>query len=264
MAIEKKFNMFSTREWIQYLQHKISSEREKELEDQATRDPFLKEAIDVIGTQENRPVAFQSISYLISVIEENTGISESKITRVQTARSSSEPSFNPKLIMIILGGLVLALLIGFGIYYVINTPSNSVEEVSASIADSASVSASYADSSSRPFDVIPGTSAPTMDTTPKTVTAPTSSASKPIKTNSGNTASNSTSSQGESSSKPTSSVSNTPSAPTSSKERELFSQAQDLFKQGNREEAKKILNELKSYDNPMKTQSENILKNMGN
>ena len=51
---------------------------------------------------------------------------------------------------------------------------------------------------------------------------------------------------------------------TSQKERELFNQAQEIFKQGKREEAKKILQELKSYDNPMKSQAESILKNMDN
>lgn len=42
MNIERKFKMFSTKEWIQYLQYKLSPEREKELEVQSAKDEFFK------------------------------------------------------------------------------------------------------------------------------------------------------------------------------------------------------------------------------
>ena len=66
MNIEKKFKMFSTKEWIQYLQYKLSPEREKELESQLVKDPFLNEAVTTIGDKENRALAYQSISLLIN------------------------------------------------------------------------------------------------------------------------------------------------------------------------------------------------------
>jgi hypothetical protein len=260
MTIERKFNMFSTREWIQYLQYKLSPEREKELAENADRDPFLKEALDAISAQENRPIAFQSISYLISIVEENTGVSESKITRAATTRRSSSPisneTFNPKLILLIAGGLALACILGFGIYTLINhqSTSNNIEEITTQ-ADSTSISnANYADSSARPFDILPsGTVA--VDTTPKPVVNPSTSARKPI------------SQQPQETIYPTTTTtvnSSTPSTASSAsngngKERELFNKAQELYMQDKRDEAKKILRELKSYDNPMKAQAENIL-----
>jgi hypothetical protein len=255
MTIERKFNMFSTREWIQYLQYKLSPEREKELSENAERDPFLKEALSAIGSQENRPIAFQSISYLISIVEENTGVSESKITRAATTRRSSSPiandSLNSKLILLIIGGFILAGVLGFGIYSLINhqSTSNQIDEIT-TLADSTTIAnTNYADSSSRPFDVIPSATTP-VDTLPKPIANPSSSARKPI------------------SQQPTANTSSTPisnSPPVASgngKERELFEKAQDLYKQEKHDEAKKILRELKSYDNPMKAQAEKILSSL--
>jgi hypothetical protein len=46
------------------------------------------------------------------------------------------------------------------------------------------------------------------------------------------------------------------------KDRKLFDEAQNLYKSGKIEESKAILNKLKSYENPYKGQSEDILKNL--
>jgi hypothetical protein len=46
------------------------------------------------------------------------------------------------------------------------------------------------------------------------------------------------------------------------KDRKLFEEAQNLYKSGKIEESKVILDKLKSYDNPYKGQSEDILKNL--
>lgn len=258
MMIERKFNMFSTREWIQFLQYKLSPEREKELIENSENDPFLKDALEALSSQDARPIAFQSISYLISIVEENTGVSESKITRAAGVRSSSTPrgtTINPKLILLVLGGLLVAGLIGFGLYFLINNQSNNVEADSITIsADTTSVSLSnYADSSLRPFDVIPGQS--TVDTIPKPVINPSTSAKKPAV---GSVSSSTTSSSSPSSPTPTNIIKNQGRG----NERDLFDKAQELYIQDRREEAKKILRELKSYDNPMKEKAEGILTNI--
>ncbi|MFY7862040.1 MAG: hypothetical protein ACOVP5_07405, partial [Chitinophagales bacterium] len=59
--IEKKFVLFSTKEWLQFLQYKLNPDREKELMDRTMTDPFLKEAVDTISDQNNRGLAFQSL-----------------------------------------------------------------------------------------------------------------------------------------------------------------------------------------------------------
>jgi hypothetical protein len=257
--IEKKFNMFSTKEWIQFLQYKLTPEREKEIMSHADSDPFLKEALDVIGIQENRPIAFQSLSYLISVIEENTGVSESKIAKGETGRSSSSSSSDSAMGMKIalgLGGLIVLGLIGFGIYYLVSQQNQSTEaDQTVSTVDTLStLPVSNIDSSLQPFQVIPNAS-PTIDTVSRStsISSPTSSASKPASSVA---------------KKPTTTNPNTGSIaspnPTSDKERVLFNQAQEAYKQGNREEAKKILKSISSYDNPMKNNAEAILKSIGN
>jgi len=268
MTIEKKFNMFSTKEWIQYLQYKLSPEREKEIEEHASSDPFLKEALEAISTQENRPIAFQSISFLISMIEENTGVSESKIARApgrRTSATTNNSKMDPKIILLAIGGLILAAAIGFGIYYFMNSSSATSEsEENTALIDSASmINSNYADSSNRPFDVIPNTTTTPVDTTPTAITNPQSSASRSVK----KTQTSSTSDViSPSYTKPNESSGNSSTSTSigSNKERELFNQAQDLYVNKKPEEAKKILNELKSYDNPMKDKAEKILNQMGN
>ena len=123
-------------------------------------------------------------------------------------------------------------------------------------AESVSNIQSYADSSSRPMEIIPN--AVSAASTP--VDTPISSVTKPVlkkpAIQGSNNVSSSTQVNSTSSKTSNSSTPNSPAAALSQKERELFNQAQ--------EEAKRILRELKSYDNPMKSQAETILKNMEN
>ena len=78
--------MFSTKEWIQYLQYKLSPDREKELEMEMTKNPFLNEAVKVIGDKENRALSHQSISLLIGEVQQYTGVSESRIVQAKENR----------------------------------------------------------------------------------------------------------------------------------------------------------------------------------
>jgi hypothetical protein len=265
MNIERKFKMFSTKEWIQYLQYKLSPDREKELEVEMTKNPFLNEAVKVIGDKENRALSHQSISLLIGEVQQYTGVSESRIVQSKENRVL-EPSvpMNWKLIGFIVGALLLLGLLGYGIYYFLRNSANSVDQEQTMVeAETVSNIQSYADSSSLPMETIPNAttaaSIPIDSVASATVKKP---AAKP-KPSQSSTSDGSSSDQSSSSTpavKPISSIN--PAA--SQKERELFNQAQESFKQGNREEAKKILRELKSYDNPMKSQAETILKNIEN
>jgi hypothetical protein len=265
MMIERKFKMLSTKEWIQYLQYKLSPEREKELEVEMTKDDFLNESLKVIGDKENRALAHQSISFLISEVQEYTGVSESKIIQIKEIRSM-EPTapVNWKLIGLIAGGLLLLGLLGYGIYYFLSSDANNVDQEQTMVeAESVSSIQSYADSSSMPMETIPTASAAASNSV-DTIAA--STMKKPLfKAKSLQTTTESVNSSDQvSSTSP--SVNPTPSinSAASQKERDLFNQAQEIYKQGNREGAKKILRELKSYDNPMKSQAESILKNMEN
>jgi len=266
MSIERKFKMFSTKEWIQYLQYKLSQEREKELESQLAKDPFLSETIATIGDKENRAVAFQSISLLISEVEQYTGVSESKIMKSKDAEliQPSTP-INWKLIGIILGGLFFIGLFGYGIYYFISSNAESDgQEQSMVEAESVSNIQSYADSSSMPMEIIPNS----LSAASTPVDTSSAILQKPAQKKPANQ--NTSSLSGSSQANPTPTKSTTESSSASSaaaasqRERELFNQAQEEFKKNNREEAKRILRELKSYDNPMKSQAETILKNIEN
>ncbi|MCE2962765.1 MAG: hypothetical protein ACK5UE_03580 [Chitinophagales bacterium] len=266
MNIERKFKMFSTKEWIQYLQYKLSPEREKELESQLVKDPFLNEAVTTIGDKENRAQSYQSISLLINEVQHYTGVSESKILKSkETSEDNTAMPIDWKLVSMIAGGLFLLGMLGYGIYYFLSSSSGVDNEEQTMVeAESVSNIQSYADSSSRPLEVIPNAvsaASTPLDTPVSSVTKPV--LKKPAIQGSNNVASstqlNSASSKASNSSAP-----NSPAAALSQKERELFNQAQEIYKQGNREEAKRILRELKSYDNPMKSQAETILKNMEN
>jgi hypothetical protein len=266
MNIERKFKMFSTKEWIQYLQYKLSPEREKDLESQLVKDPFLNEAVTTIGDKENRALAYQSISLLINEVQLYTGVSESKILKSkETSEEQTTMPINWKLIGIIAGGLLLLGMLGYGIYYFLSSSSGADNEEQTMVeAESVSNIQSYADSSSRPMEIIPN--AVSAASTP--VDTPISSLTKPVLKKPAIQGSNNLSNTSQVNSAPSktsnSSAVTSPSAALSQKERELFNQAQEIYKQGNREEAKRILRELKSYDNPMKSQAETILKNMEN
>jgi hypothetical protein len=262
MNIERKFKMFSTKEWIQYLQYKLSPEREKELEVQSAKDEFLKEAIDTIGDKENRAISYQSVSFLINEVEHYTGVSESKISRVkERADYDTSAPVDWKMIGLVGAGVLLICLVIYGVFSLATNLSNSPEQEQTMIeAESVSSIQSYADSSSLPMETIPnassGSKIDTASTRPAVKVNPSSAASKPTVSNSLQS-NNNTPARVVNASPSNSSV-------AGQKERELFNQAQEIYKQGNREGARRILRELKSYDNPMKSQAETILKNMGN
>lgn len=261
MSIEKKFNKFSTKEWIQYLQYKLSPEREKELDMQTEKDPFLKEAVDTIGDKENRPIAYQSITYLINVIEQGTGVSESRITKTKTEspKASGATTVNPRILLGAFVGLIVLGLLAFGIYYFITHSSSSAEEQTMTEAETVSETQLYADSSAMPLEALPTGSQAKPDTIK--LTNPQSSATKPIATK---PAVSEDEQRTKKENTTSSSMTTTTSSTLSNRERELFNQAQEYYKQNNREEAVRILKELKSYENPMKSKAESILKNMEN
>jgi len=266
MSIEKKFKMFSTREWIQFLQYKLSPEREKELEMQLEKDSFLQEAVATIGDKENRALSYQSVSLLISEVQQYTGVSESKIVRSkESVDVQTQVPINWKLIGILAGGIMLLGILGYGIYHVLSiSPSENGEQPVMVEAESVSSIQSYADSSSLPMETIPSA----LPAASVPVDSSSMSASKPsLKRSISKPSSGESLANQESVISPTRNSNNSSSAPNlaiSQKERELFNQAQEMYKQGNREDAKKILRELKSYENPMKSQAETILKNMEN
>lgn len=265
MTIEKKFKMFSTREWIQFLQYKLSPEREKELEMQLEKDPFLQEAVVTIGDKENRALSYQSVSLLISEVQQYTGVSESKIARSkESVDVQTEVPVNWRLVGIIVGGALFLGILGYGIYHFLSSsPSETGEQPTMIEAESVSSIQSYADSSSLPMETIPSA----LPAASIPVDSSTIGTSKPALKKSVSKPSSGETKTSQESVSPTRSSNNSSSAANvaiSQKERELFSQAQEMYKQGNREDAKKILRELKSYENPMKSQAETILKNMEN
>ncbi len=265
--IEKKFNMYSTKEWLQFLQYKLSPEREKELTDRVPYDPFLKEAYDAISTQENRPVAFQSLSYLINQIEEATGVSESNIMAYKSDRPELNKGIDKKWFLY-LAGLVLLGFLCYGIYYLISNNSFASAEVETTATDTAAIT-NYIDTSNSPLDVIPGaisTDTPITSTQPnmgaivsESNVKPKPLTPKPQVTTNANFSSTTT----------TTSAPAVSDVASSSKENDQFKKAQDLYKRGDAEgkdEAKKILINLSSYDNTEKAKAEKILKslNQGN
>lgn len=281
--VERKFNMFTTKEWLQFLQYKLSPEREKELTDRTYHDPFLREAVETISNQENRPIAFQSLSFLINQIEDITGVSESKI---MTRRGGPKKGvqIDRKWLVLVLG-LVLLTAVGYGIYWFVQNPMDLDETEEINAADMEPIH-TEGDSSSRPFDVIPSTT-PLLDTTSnRTLSIETTDKKLPSvsgprssrKASDAHLSNTGLSPTQESSAKvvtttgapvPTKSGASQNNNPViniennSSKEREMFNQAQEMYKQGNKEGAKQILNNLKSYDNPMKAKSEQILESLG-
>ena len=257
--IEKKFVLFSTKEWLQFLQYKLNPDREKELMDRSLIDPFLKEAVETISDQNNRGAAFQSLCFLISEIEEITGVSESIVSGISPARSSASNN-SLKKIAFTFGGLILAILIGFGIYRMVTSPTVPNEEDTISIDTNITLTPAGLDTSASPLDVLPNTGISTVDSQSKTATLPnaTNAASKPAITPNSNIATQTIST-------PKTSTPSTPAENSSNiKANEQFSKAQELYKKGKNEEAKKILENLKSYDNPKREQAEKILKTIGN
>jgi hypothetical protein len=232
--IEKKFTMFSTKEWIQFFQYKLSPEREKELVDRTLVDPFLKEAVDTLSTQDNRPLAFQSLNYLIHQVEEATGVSESNISSSKSTNYTAQSGgLINKTVFIGVAALALLGTLAYGVYYYVSNQSSAMEMDEMTEADTTVMTnSSMADTTARPFDVIPGTVSTPVDTP------------KPLTPSASNTKKKSSTTLNNSITSPETSVatSSTPSsqklvveANDGAKERELFSQAQDKFKAGDRE-----------------------------
>ena len=118
--------MLSTKEWMQYLQHKLPSEREKELIDRAQYDDFLRESLDAINSMEGRHLAYQSLNYIHQQIENATGVSESRISNTNVNQYET-PIDTKKYLMIGLGVLVFALIV-FGIFYFVNNNTSTNNE----------------------------------------------------------------------------------------------------------------------------------------
>lgn len=261
MSIERKFKMFSTKEWIQFLQYKLSPEREKELEIQCEKDPFLKEAVNTIGDKENRALAYQSVALLINEVQQYTGVSESKIVKSrENVETKKEMPINWRIVGIIIMGIILMGILGYGIYYFLSSsPGVDAQDQTMVEAETVSSIQSYADSSSLPMETIPNAAvAASMPVDSVSMTK------QKVATKKNQSQSSSSIGDINNDINPASSNASNPAAAVSQKERELFNQAQEIYKQGNREEAKEILRKLKSYDNPMKSQAETILKNMEN
>jgi|688.fasta_scaffold55820_3 hypothetical protein len=250
LNIEKKFTMLSTKEWMQYLQHKLPNDREKELLDRAQYDEFLRESLDAINSMEGRHLAYQSLNYIHQQIENATGVSESRISNTNVNQYET-PVDTKKYVMIGLGALAIALIV-FGVFYfVYNNMSNNEEEEDNTmneLVEDTSPVANSVDSSTLPMEQITP-DANTAASVPATTATPTlASPNKPT--------SKSTPNAGQS-------TNNTNSQNSGeNKDRKLFEEAQNLYKSGKIEESKVILDKLKSYDNPYKGQSEDILKNL--
>jgi hypothetical protein len=253
LNIEKKFTMLSTKEWMQYLQHKLPNDREKELLDRAQFDEFLRESLDAINSMEGRHLAYQSLNYIHQQIENATGVSESRISNTNVNQYET-PVDTKKYVLIGLGVLVVAILL-FGIFYFVNNnmtknseenEDNSMNEL---VEDTTPVTNTI-DSSTLPMEQITpdASSAATVPAT-STATTPTSTtpnkpAPKPVPTTVQPSTNTNYQNTGE------------------NKDRKLFDEAQNLYKSGKVNESKAILNKLKSYDNPYKGQSEEILNKL--
>jgi hypothetical protein len=250
LNIEKKFTMLSTKEWMQYLQHKLPNDREKELLDRAQYDEFLRESLDAINSMEGRHLAYQSLNYIHQQIENATGVSESRISNTNVNQYET-PVDTKKYVMIGLGVLAIAL-IAFGIFYFVNNNTSNTEEeedntMNELVEDTTPV-ANSVDSSTLPMEQITpdantAASVPVTTATPM-VASPNKPTSKPTPNTGQNTNNTNSQNTGE------------------NKDRKLFDEAQNLYKSGKIEESKAILNKLKSYENPYKGQSEDILKNL--
>jgi len=258
IEIEKNFVKLSTKEWMQYLQYKLSPERERELMDHTQYDEFLRDALESINAMEGRHLAYNSLSYIHSQIEEMTGVSSSKITNQRTTNhyNNPAPSFNLNKILLIALGVAVVIGMAIGIYYYMSSSSEEADltEESTTESETAIQSNSTIDSSSMPMSTIQNNTA-TMVDTPMNQTATTtvnnamvqSAPSKPT----------------ESKPKAKPSSNNTPpSSASTNAEKDQFQKAQELYKQGKVSESKDILKKLNSYDNPYKSQSETLLKNL--
>jgi uncharacterized membrane protein YukC len=156
LNIEKKFTMLSTKEWMQYLQHKLPNDREKELLDRAEYDEFLRESLEAINSMEGRHLAYQSLNYIHQQIENTTGVSESRISNTNIDKYET-PVDTKKYLMIGLAVLAV-ILIAYGVFYFFNNTTHSNEEndensMNELVEDTSSASNTI-DSSSLPMEQI--------------------------------------------------------------------------------------------------------------
>jgi hypothetical protein len=250
LEVEKKFTMLSTKEWMQYLQHKLPADRERELNDHLQYDEFLKEAVDSINALDGRHIAFQSLNFIHQQIFETTGVSESKIINSSFDTNSTTNSYSNKKIMYFIFGIVSISILSLGLFWYINSRTNSTENIGdAEIKEEVleidnTANQTIVDSTMMPLETIESASKTTPSANAVSLTPAgsqnksASSAKKELNNNSSNQI-NST-----------------------NNERSQFEQAQEYYKNVKIDEAKSILKKLSSYENSQTKQAESILKNI--
>jgi hypothetical protein len=250
LEVEKKFTMLSTKEWMQYLQHKLPADRERELNDHLQYDEFLKEAVDSINALDGRHIAFQSLNLIHQQIFETTGVSESKIINSSFDTNSTTNAYSNKKIMYFIFGIVTISILSLGLFWFINSRTNSTENIEdAEIKEEVleidnTANQTIVDSTMMPLETIESASKTTPSANAVSLTPAgsqnksASSAKKELNNNSSNQI-NST-----------------------NNERSQFEQAQEYYKNGKIDEAKSILKKLSSYENSQTKQAESILKNI--
>ena len=253
LEVEKKFTMLSTKEWMQYLQHKLPADRERELNDHLLYDEFLKEAVESINALDGRHIAFQSLNFIHQQIFETTGVSESKVINSSYHTNSNTNSFSSKKILYIILGFALISMLALGIFWFINSKTSSSEnteetETTEEVLEiDNTASQPIVDSTMMPLETIESASKTTPSANAVSLTPAgnrNKSASKT--TEEKNELNNNTSNQ----------------ISSSNNERSQFEQAQEYYKNGKVNEAKAILKKLSSYENSQTKQAESILKNI--
>jgi hypothetical protein len=254
LEVEKKFTMLSTKEWMQYLQHKLPADREREVNDHLQYDEFLKEAVDSINALDGRHIAFQSLNFIHQQIFETTGVSESKVINSDYYTNSNTNSFNTKKIMYIIVGIAFISIIALGLFWFLNSKSNTSENLNESenkeevLEVDNTATQPIVDSTLMPLETIESKSPNTPSANAVSLT-PAGSQNKSLgnlKTNEKKELNNNPSNQNSS----------------TNNERSQFEQAQELYKNGKINEAKGILKKLSSYENSQTKQAESILKNI--
>lgn len=251
LEVEKNFTMLSTKEWMQYLQHKLPAERERELNEHLQYDDFLKEAVDSINALDGRHIAFQSLNHIHQQIFETTGVSESKIINSSYHSNTTSSSFNSKNLMYIIIGLVFILSLAFGLFWFLNTKSNSIE-----IDETIEKTEETLEIDNSPTQPIVDSTMLPLETIETTTPSATIISQTPVRNQ--NKSQNNTTTNEKVELNTSSSGSNN----STNNERAQFEQAQEYYKNGNIKEAKAILKKLSSYENSQTKQAESILKNI--
>ena len=252
LEVEKKFTMLSTKEWMQYLQHKLPADRERELNDHLLYDEFLKEAVESINALDGRHIAFQSLNFIHQQIFETTGVSESKVINSSYHTNSNTNSFSSKKILYIILGFVFISMLALGIFWFLNSKTSSSEnteetETTEEVLEiDNSASQPIVDSTMMPLETIESASKTTPSANAVSLTPAGNRNKSTSTTEEKNELNNNTSNQ----------------ISSSNNERSQFEQAQEYYKNGKVNEAKAILKKLSSYENSQTKQAESILKNI--